>query len=145
MPSACRRARTRWSRLGHWLKISDRWPSAHAGPSRVISRSGVSGTVQGSAPVASATAFDEIYLQPSGTLGLTGLRSERMYMRGALDKLEGFTSRHGPAFYGLPENTDTITLTKSDTATTFPTKIDAGDHTVTVFDPGFPVYWDVSA
>jgi len=35
-----------------------------------------------------ATAFDEIYLQPSGTLGLTGLRSERMYMRGTLDKLD---------------------------------------------------------
>lgn len=30
----------------------------------------------------------------------------------ALDKLEGFASRHGPAFYGLPVNTDTITLVK---------------------------------
>ena len=28
----------------------------------------------------------------------------------ALDKLEGFASRHGPAFYRLAENTDTITL-----------------------------------
>ncbi|WP_299350153.1 dihydroorotase [uncultured Shimia sp.] len=63
---------------------------------------------------------------------------------GALDKLEGFISRHGPAFYGLPVNADTITLTKSDTATIFPAKIDAGEHTVTVFDPGFPVYWDVT-
>ncbi len=35
-----------------------------------------------------ATAFDEIYLQPTGMLGLTGLRSERMYYRGTLDKLE---------------------------------------------------------
>ncbi|WP_127112380.1 dihydroorotase [Shimia sediminis] len=63
----------------------------------------------------------------------------------ALDKLEGFTSRHGPAFYGLPVNTDTITLTKSDRVTEFPAKIDAGDHTVTVFDPGFPVYWTVAS
>ncbi|SFL90668.1 dihydroorotase [Shimia aestuarii] len=63
---------------------------------------------------------------------------------GALDKLEGFISRHGPAFYGLPVNSDTITLTKSDAPTTFPAKIDAGDHTVTVFDPGFPVYWSVT-
>ncbi len=62
---------------------------------------------------------------------------------GALDKLEGFTSLHGPAFYGLPVNSDTLTLKKSDTATQFPTKIDAGEDTVTVFDPGFPVYWNV--
>ena len=31
---------------------------------------------------------------------------------GALDKLEGFASRFGPAFYGLPVNTDRITLTR---------------------------------
>jgi len=30
----------------------------------------------------------------------------------ALDKLEGFSSFHGPDFYGLPRNTDTITLKK---------------------------------
>jgi len=29
---------------------------------------------------------------------------------GALDKLEGFASHHGPDFYGLPRNTGTITL-----------------------------------
>ena len=29
---------------------------------------------------------------------------------GALDKLEGFASHHGPAFYGLPRNTGSITL-----------------------------------
>ncbi|MBL8216237.1 MAG: signal peptide peptidase SppA [Bryobacterales bacterium] len=34
-----------------------------------------------------ATAFDEIYLQPSGDVGLTGLRAEGMFLRGALDKL----------------------------------------------------------
>ena len=32
----------------------------------------------------------------------------------ALDKLEGFASFHGPDFYGLPRNTDTITLEKID-------------------------------
>ena len=31
---------------------------------------------------------------------------------GALDKLEGFASLHGPAFYGLPTNAGTITLVK---------------------------------
>lgn len=29
---------------------------------------------------------------------------------GALDRLEGFASHHGPDFYGLPRNTETITL-----------------------------------
>ncbi|SHG35047.1 dihydroorotase [Cognatishimia maritima] len=63
---------------------------------------------------------------------------------GALDKLEGFASKHGPAFYGLPVNEDTITLTKNETATVFPEKIESGDGPVTVFDPGFPVFWDVT-
>ncbi len=35
-----------------------------------------------------ATAFDEIYLQPTGGVGLTGLRSEQMFLRGVLDKLD---------------------------------------------------------
>jgi dihydroorotase len=33
---------------------------------------------------------------------------------GALDRLEGFASHYGPDFYGLPRNTDTITLEKQD-------------------------------
>ena len=62
----------------------------------------------------------------------------------ALNRLEAFASRNGPAFYRLPVNAQTLTLTKSDTPTAFPAGIRAGDDTVTVFDPGFPVYWDVS-
>jgi protease-4 len=34
-----------------------------------------------------ATGFDEIYLQPSGDIGLTGLRMEAMFLRGTFDKL----------------------------------------------------------
>lgn len=60
---------------------------------------------------------------------------------GALDKLAGFASEHGPAFYGLPVSDQTLTLTKSDTAVAFPEKIESGDGPVTVFDPGFDVYW----
>ncbi|MDC0737393.1 dihydroorotase [Cognatishimia sp. SS12] len=63
---------------------------------------------------------------------------------GALDQLEKFASRNGPGFYGLPVNTETLTLTKSDQPTQFPEKIASGDGPVTVFDPGFPVYWDVA-
>ncbi len=59
----------------------------------------------------------------------------------ALDRLETFTSLNGPAFYGLPPNEATLTLTRSETPTSFPTKIETGDGPVTVFDPGFPVCW----
>ncbi len=62
----------------------------------------------------------------------------------ALDKLEGFASRNGPAFYGLPVNEARLTLTKSDSAAVFPKQIETGDGPVTVFDPGFPVYWNVT-
>ncbi|HEX3490117.1 MAG TPA: signal peptide peptidase SppA [Streptosporangiaceae bacterium] len=34
-----------------------------------------------------ATAFDTIWLQPSGDLGLTGIAVERIFLRGTLDKL----------------------------------------------------------
>ncbi|HWK48057.1 MAG TPA: signal peptide peptidase SppA [Stellaceae bacterium] len=34
-----------------------------------------------------ATAFDDIWLQPLGGVGLTGIRSEAMFLRGTLDKL----------------------------------------------------------
>lgn len=33
---------------------------------------------------------------------------------GALDRLEGFASRHGPAFYGLPVNEDRISLVREE-------------------------------
>ena len=41
----------------------------------------------GNVPYYLATAFETIYLQPSGDLGLTGLAIERVFLRGALDKL----------------------------------------------------------
>ncbi|MWD28846.1 dihydroorotase [Aquicoccus sp. SCR17] len=59
----------------------------------------------------------------------------------ALDRLERFTSLNGPAFYGLPANEDTITLRRGDDPVRFPAKIDSDDGPVTVFDPGFEVYW----
>ena len=61
----------------------------------------------------------------------------------ALDRLEGFTSRHGPAFYGLPANTETMTLTKG-APQPIPAPLQAGDDTITVFDPGRPLHWSVA-
>ena len=63
---------------------------------------------------------------------------------GALHRLEGFTSRHGPGFYKLPVNDDTITLTKSNTPVDYPDKIHTGDGPVTLFDPQFPLHWAVA-
>ncbi len=62
---------------------------------------------------------------------------------GALDNLEAFTSLNGPKMYGLPVNEETITLVKEDEPILFPEKIQTGDGTVTVFDPMFPLYWNV--
>jgi protease-4 len=41
----------------------------------------------GNVPYYLATAFDTISLQPSGDLGLTGISVERVFLRGALDKI----------------------------------------------------------
>ncbi len=41
----------------------------------------------GNIPYYLATAFDTIYLQPSGDLGLTGIAVERRFYRGTLDRL----------------------------------------------------------
>lgn len=64
---------------------------------------------------------------------------------GALDKLEAFTSLNGAAFYGLPPNAATLTLVKAPEASTFPDKITTGQGPVTVFNPGFPVFWRVAS
>lgn len=62
---------------------------------------------------------------------------------GALDRLEGFASRNGPAFYRLPVNARTITLEKRAEPCIWPEKIQAEPGPVTVFNPGFPVHWHV--
>lgn len=62
----------------------------------------------------------------------------------ALDKLEAFTSLNGPAWYGLPVNEETITLVKGTEPVEFPGKIFTGAGPVTVFDPRFPLLWDVA-
>lgn len=62
---------------------------------------------------------------------------------GALDRLAAFVAAHGAAFYGVAPNEGKITLARRDTPTTWPGKIETGAGPVTVFDPGFPVYWQV--
>ena len=62
---------------------------------------------------------------------------------GALDKLEGFTSLNGPAFYGLAPNPGRLHLIRDQEPLSYPATINAGDETVTVFDPGIDLFWRV--
>jgi dihydroorotase len=62
---------------------------------------------------------------------------------GALDKLERFASLNGPAFYGLAPNTAEMVLEKDSAPVTYPDKIETGDGPVTVFNPGFDLFWRV--
>jgi dihydroorotase len=62
---------------------------------------------------------------------------------GRLDALAAFASENGPRFYGLPVNEATLSLHKSEHPATWPAKINTGAGPVTLFDPGFPVYWHV--
>ena len=62
---------------------------------------------------------------------------------GKLDALEAFASRNGPRFYGLPVNSGQLRLEKRDQPVQWPAKIETDAGPVTLFDPGFPVYWHV--
>ena len=60
----------------------------------------------------------------------------------ALDKLEGFAACHGADFYGLPRNSETVTLVKE--TWTVPEKILLpNDRTIVPFYAGQTVHWKV--
>ena len=60
---------------------------------------------------------------------------------GALDKLEGFASFYGPDFYGLPRNTDTITLQKETWHA--PQQLPLGDGVLIPLAADRPLQWRV--
>jgi len=60
--------------------------------------------VRGNVPYYLATGFDRVYLQPSGTLGLTGVAVEQVFLHGALEKLGiGFESAKRHEYKSAPE------------------------------------------
>ena len=65
--------------------------------------------------------------------------AEAFEQRQALDKLEGFASLFGPDFYGLPRNTDSITLVREDW--TAPASLPLGEHTVIPLRAGETLRW----
>ncbi|WP_440877245.1 dihydroorotase [Thalassotalea sp. PLHSN55] len=82
----------------------------------------------GCAGVYSANAAIELY-------------AEVFEQENALDKLEGFASLHGPAFYNLPVNTDTITLSKN--SWKMPESLDFGSSQVVPICAGEDIVWQV--
>jgi dihydroorotase len=68
------------------------------------------------------------------------LYAEAFDQVGMLDRLEGFASRFGPAFHGLPCNGDTITLTRD--AWPVPESLPAGaGETIVPLRSGGTVAW----
>ncbi len=60
----------------------------------------------------------------------------------ALDRFEGFASRNGPAFYGLPVNSGTITLERR--AVLVPPQIDANGTAIVLFHAGETLGWGLA-
>ncbi len=60
---------------------------------------------------------------------------------GALDKLEGFASLNGPAYYGLAPNDAKMELVRSEIPVEYPAHIETGEGPVTVFNPGYDLHW----
>ncbi len=58
---------------------------------------------------------------------------------GALGRFEGFASLHGPAFYGMPVNEETVTLERVEC--TVPASIDAGAAELVPFHAGETLRW----
>ena len=67
------------------------------------------------------------------------LYAEAFEQRGALDKLEAFASFHGPDFYGMPRNSDSITLVLEEW--TVPATLPLGDNSVVPLRAGETLRW----
>jgi len=67
--------------------------------------------------------------------------AEAFEAAGALDRLEAFASCHGADFYGLPRNTDKVTLRRE--AWTVPAEYAFGDRTVVPLGAGEALQWRV--
>jgi len=67
------------------------------------------------------------------------LYAEAFEQRNALDKLEGFASLHGPDFYGLPRNSDRITLVREEWEA--PAALPFGDFDVVPLRAGEKLRW----
>ncbi len=77
----------------------------------------------------------------------TALHAMELYaqafdLAGAMDKLEGFASFNGPAFYGLPRNNGTITLRREEWD--IPADLPMGDTVVVPLNGGETIGWKLA-
>ena len=70
------------------------------------------------------------------------LYAEAFDAAGALDRLEAFASHNGPAFYGLPRNTGTVTLQRQ--AWTLPDSIPFGEAELKPLRGGETLAWKLA-
>jgi dihydroorotase len=70
------------------------------------------------------------------------LYAEAFEDAGALDRLEGFASRFGAAFYGLPPASGTVGLVRE--SWTVPATYPLGDDTIVPLRAGEPVRWRIA-
>ena len=70
------------------------------------------------------------------------LYAEAFDAAGALDRLEAFASFHGPDFYRLPRNQDTVTLVRQSWMA--PKEIPYGDDTLVPLRAGEPLHWKLA-
>ena len=71
------------------------------------------------------------------------LYAEAFESAGALDRLEAFASFHGADYYGLPRNTETITLER--TAWRVPDSLPFGDGALVPLRAGETLHWRLKA
>jgi dihydroorotase len=71
------------------------------------------------------------------------LYAEAFEDAGALDRLEGFASHHGPDFYGLPRNPGRITLVRE--AWAVPASYPFGEHALVPMRAGEAIRWRLAA
>jgi len=69
------------------------------------------------------------------------LYAEVFEQEGKLELLEAFASHNGPDFYGIPRNTDTVTLTKE--SWEVPASMPFGSQTVVPIRAGETIQWKV--
>ncbi len=73
--------------------------------------------------------------------GAMAFYAEAFESMNALDRLEGFSSHYGADFYGLPRNTDTITLVRQ--TVDVPASLPLGDEEVVPLKAGEQLHWMV--
>ncbi|MTI77929.1 MAG: dihydroorotase [Marinobacter sp.] len=74
--------------------------------------------------------------------GAIGLYADIFEELGILDELEAFASFNGADFYGLPRNTDTITLVRE--PWTMPAQLPLADGTIVPLKAGETVHWQLA-